>query len=345
MSAGTRTATWVEHCLQGMRAAVASLGERAPMLAEMVEYHLGWTDGLSESDQHRGKMIRPLVAIECCRAVSDDRDDLSAIPLAAAIELLHNFTLIHDDIQDNSPTRRHRPTVWATWGEAQAINAGDALFAAAHLALLAARAKTADPSSLLALIVEFERTTIEIVAGQVLDLQFEKRSDVTADEYITMISGKTARIVELAAEGGAMMAGASSQVVQAFSAFGRALGLGFQVQDDLLGAFGNAEVTGKAAADDIRRKKQSLPVILLRERASGADRADLGEIYAQPALDSGAVAAVLDLMDRYEVEAEVARTVTRYHDDAEEALRSTGLPDTSLEPLHALTDRLATRRF
>jgi geranylgeranyl diphosphate synthase type I len=328
-----------------MRVAVASLGERAPMLAEMVEYHLGWTNGLSESDQHRGKMIRPLVSVESCRAVSGDPDDLAAIPLAAAIELLHNFTLIHDDIQDNSPTRRHRPTVWAKWGAAQAINAGDALFAAAHLALLAARSKASDPASLLELIEEFEQTTIEIVAGQVLDLQFEQRADVTADEYITMISGKTARIVELAAEGGAMMAGATPELVRAFSAFGRALGLGFQVQDDLLGAFASADVTGKAAADDIRRRKQSLPVILLRERANKSDRAALGEIYAQAELDSAAVADVLQMMDRYEIEPEVGRTVNRYHDDAEEALHSTGLPESSREPLHALTERLATRSF
>ena len=345
MSTGSQTATWVEQCLDAMRSAVASLGERAPMLAEMVDYHLGWTEGLAESDQHRGKMIRPLVAVESCRAVSGDPDDLSAIPLAAAIELLHNFTLIHDDIQDNSPTRRHRPTVWAKWGEAQAINAGDALFGAAHLALLGARANPTDPASLLALIEEFERTTIEIVAGQVLDLQFEQRSDVTADEYITMISGKTARIVEFAAEGGAMLAGANPGMLQAFSAFGCALGLGFQVQDDLLGTFGSADVTGKAAADDIRRKKQSLPIILLRERATDTDRTAFGEIYAQPVLDSVAVAAVLDMMARYDIEAEVGRSVTRFHDVAEAALGSTGLPKSSLEPLHALTERLATRSF
>jgi geranylgeranyl diphosphate synthase type I len=327
-----------------MREAVTDLGERAPLLAEMAEYHLGWANGLVEQDQHRGKLIRPMIAIESCRAASGRSDDGSAIPLAAAIELLHNFTLIHDDIQDNSPTRRHRPTVWAKWGEAQAINAGDALFAAAHLALLAARG-TIDADSLLNLANAFERTTIEIVAGQVLDLQFEAQSDVTADEYIRMISGKTAKIVEFAARGGVTMAGADPEVERAFAKFGLALGLGFQVQDDLLGVFGIESITGKAAADDIRRKKQSLPVILLRERASEGDRARLADIYARPELDAPEVAAVLDIMGHNEIEAQVGAAVSRYHDEAEAALTSTGLPAASLAPLRALTGRLAGRRY
>ena len=344
MTAGRAEIDWMDQCLDAMRDAVRILGERAPLLAEMAEYHLGWSNGADESDQHRGKMVRPLVAVECCRAASGSADEEPAIPLAAAIELLHNFTLIHDDIQDNSPTRRHRPTVWARWGEAQAINAGDALFAAAHLALLNAR-DAIGAERLLSLIDDFERTTIEIVAGQVLDLQFEGRSDVTADEYITMISGKTAKIVEFAARGGAMMAGAGCDTVRSFAEFGLALGLGFQVQDDLLGVFGSESVTGKAAADDIRRKKQSLPVILLRERARDGDRATLTGIYAQPELDSTAVTSVLEMMGRYAIEAEVGQAVNRYHDQAETALLATGLPEASLVALNALTERLSSRAF
>ena len=333
---------WNEQCLVAMREAVESLGERAPLLAQMARYHLGWSNGAADLNQHRGKMIRPLVAIESCRAVSGLAGP--AIPLAAAIELLHNFTLIHDDIQDNSPTRRHRPTVWAKWGEAQAINAGDALFAAAHLALLDGRGGI-DAELLLTLIDAFERTTIEIVAGQVLDLQFEARSDVTADEYITMVSGKTAKIVEFAARGGAMIGGAAPDVISALSGFGLALGLGFQVQDDLLGVFGSESVTGKAAADDIRRKKQSLPVILLRQVADGADRAVLAELYAHSELNAEAVVAVLGLMERYGVEAAVSEAVGMYHDEAETALRSTGLSEDACRPLRRLTERLSNRDF
>lgn len=335
----------MEKCLRTMREAIACLGERAPLLGEMAEYHLGWTDGLTGSDQHRGKMIRPLVAIESCRAVSGRPDDARAIPLGAAIELLHNFTLIHDDIEDNSPIRRHQPTVWARWGEAQAINAGDALFAAAHLALLQARDRAIDANRLLSLIERFERTTIEIVAGQVIDLQFEQRSDVTADEYITMIGGKTAKIVEFAAEGGAMMAGASPEMASAFAAFGLSLGFGFQIQDDLLGTFGSATVTGKAAADDVRRKKQSLPVILLRQQANDADQTSLTDIYGQPELDAAAVASVLAMMERYGIETGVRESVATYHDEADIALRRTGLSEAACQPLRRLTERLSNRVY
>src|SRR5688500_7610326 len=194
---------WADRCLASMQSTVALLGTRAPLLAEMAEYHLGWTDGFTGDERFRGKMIRPLIAIYASQAVGAAAAGEAAVPLAAAIELLHNFTLIHDDIQDNSPSRRHRPTVWARWGEAQAINAGDALFAAAHLALLGAADSGTPPKVVIDLIRGFDATTIEIVSGQVLDLQFEQRQDVTAAEYIEMITGKTARIVEFAAGGGA----------------------------------------------------------------------------------------------------------------------------------------------
>lgn len=334
---------WAERCLANMRRTVSLLAERAPLLAEMAEYHLGWTGDLAGQDRYRGKMIRPMIAIFAARAVGGDTAGDAAVPLAAAIELLHNFTLIHDDIQDNSPARRHRPTVWARWGEAQAINAGDALFAAAHLALLSATESGVAPSVVIDLIRGFDATTIEIVSGQVLDLQFEQRQDVTSAEYIEMITGKTARIVEFAAGGGAWIGGAGPELSAHLAEFGLALGLGFQVQDDLLGTFGAAEDTGKAAADDIRRKKQSLPVLLLRQLAQPEDRARLAEMYDRPEIDPAAVAEILDLMDRYQIEARVRETVTGYHDQAVAALTATGLDEQALAPLMDLTRRLESR--
>lgn len=334
---------WAERCLARMRATVEILGARAPLLAEMAEYHLGWSDGVTSEERFRGKMVRPMIAIYASQAIGGTDAGERAVPLAAAIELLHNFTLIHDDIQDNSPSRRHRPTVWARWGEAQAINAGDALFAAAHLALLDAADAGTPPQVVIDLIRGFDATTIEIVSGQVLDLQFEERQDVTTAEYIEMITGKTARIVEFAAGGGAWVGGAGAELAGHIAEFGLALGLGFQVQDDLLGTFGAASDTGKAAADDIRRKKQSLPVLLLRQLASAEDCARLSAIYAGDELDQAAVATVLGLMNQYGVEQRVRQTVTEYHDRAVSALAVTGLSDSALAPLLTLTHRLETR--
>jgi geranylgeranyl diphosphate synthase type I len=334
---------WTERCLDQMRASVSLLRSRAPLLGEMAEYHLGWSDGMNAQERYRGKMFRPLIAIHACEAVAGPGSGNLAIPLAAAIELLHNFTLIHDDIQDNSPARRHRPTVWAKWGEAQAINAGDALFAAAHLALLDSTGAGVPADTVIELLREFDATTIDIVSGQVLDLQFEQRTDVTSDEYIGMITGKTARIVEFAARGGARVGGAKPDLAGNLAAFGLALGIGFQVQDDLLGAFGAATDTGKAEADDIRRKKQTLPVLLLRQMADSGDRDYLTAVFSGGELGPDEVGKVLAMMSRYGIEQEVRTRVASYHDHAVSALSATALADEVIAPLLDLTRRLETR--
>jgi geranylgeranyl diphosphate synthase type I len=238
-------------------------------LANMARYHLGLVDrhfrAVEPASVDRGKRMRPRIAMLCCAAAGGSPEH--AVPLAAAIELLHNFTLVHDDIQDKSVLRRHQATVWSLWGESQAINAGDALFAAAQLALLRQAEENCPSDRLVPLLREFNRMTIEIVNGQALDLTFEDRNDVSHDEYLAMITAKTSVIVRYAAWAGAIAGGASDEAARAFGRFGLALGLGFQVQDDLLGIWGTAKETGKPAADDIRRRKKSLPVLLLLERA------------------------------------------------------------------------------
>ena len=327
-------------------AAVGELDGPAPLLAGMGWYHLGYIDRdfarAPEGAVDRGKRIRPALALLCCAAAGGDPED--AAPLAAAIELLHNFTLVHDDIQDQSPTRRHRETVWTLWGIPQAINAGDALFAAAHLALYRLGDRGVSSDSILRLAAEFDRMTIAIVAGQVLDLQFETRSDVTPDDYLRMIGGKTAAIVRYAAWAGALIGGASD-AAERFGEFGRALGLGFQIQDDLLGVWGSSAETGKAAADDIRRKKQSLPILLLRERAHGEDAAELARLYAAPEIDPDGIRRVLALLERYHVRREVERHVRTYHDEANAALETAVIraPLSAAGALFALVESLSAR--
>lgn len=301
-----------------MEAAVDLLDGPAPLLAGMGRYHLGWVDQsfrrVPDASIDRGKRVRPLIAMLSCAAAGGRPED--AAPLAAALELLHNFTLVHDDIQDQSPTRRHRATVWTLWSEAQAINAGDALFAAAHLALFRLRDAGAPAEIVLDLTAAFNRMTIEIVAGQVMDLSFETRSDVAPGDYLEMIAGKTAAIVRYAAWAGSLLGGADHASAQRFGAFGRALGLGFQVQDDLLGIWGSQAETGKAAADDIRRKKQSYPILLLRASADAGTRAELDRIYAAPQIRPESIAQVLGMLDRNGIRQQVERQVRIYHDQA-----------------------------
>ncbi|MDQ3613032.1 MAG: polyprenyl synthetase family protein [Chloroflexota bacterium] len=328
---------------------VAELAGNAPLLDRMARYHLGFVtangDPIPEDERFRlrGKRVRPLIAALACQAAGGTIDH--AAPLAASIELLHNFTLIHDDIQDRSPNRRHRPTVWNIWGDAQAINAGDALFAAAQIGILNSAAPGIAADHLLAVSRAFNRMTIDIVRGQVLDIEFEGRDDVTPDDYLQMIQGKTSAIVEFAAWAGAVLGGSSVSEARSFADFGMALGIGFQIRDDALGVWGSSEETGKDTADDIRRRKQSLPVLILRALASDDDRACLETIFRKEHIAEDGVETVLCLFEHYGVAHEIEEQVRRYHDDAEAALRR--LAATSerapLDALHRLTDRLALR--
>lgn len=321
----------------------------APLLRRMCAYHLGMVDADGDAMPPgpralvQGKRMRPQLALLSCAAAGGAMSD--AAPLAAAIELLHNFTLIHDDIQDRSPNRRHRPTVWRLWGDAQAINAGDALFATAQIGVLDSRSPAVGPDGLLAIARAFNRVTIDIVRGQVLDLEFEGRRDVSPEAYLDMIAGKTAAIVRFAAWAGALLGGAGDEVASHFGAFGQALGLGFQIRDDALGIWGAAEQTGKDTADDIRRRKQALPVLLLRRTASDADRAELDRIFAEPEVPEAEVERVLALLGQYGIAGEVEARVREAHDTAVaelDALPAGADPD-AIAALRALIDRMAVR--
>lgn len=330
---------------------IRALEGRAPLMARMARYHLGLIDSVgnaTDPDVRRavqGKRIRPMLALLTCSAVGGDA--AAAGPLAAAIELLHNFTLVHDDIQDRSPNRRHRATVWRIWGDAQAINAGDAMFAAAQLTLLRIRDRGVPEGTVIDLLAEFNRMTIEIVAGQVLDLEFEGRPDVSPGDYISMISGKTAAIVRFAAWAGAMVGGADRETAGRLGAFGESLGIGFQIQDDLLGIWGTSEVTGKDAADDIRRRKQSLPILMLRSDAADAELARINDIYRRDEIDADGVAEVLAALDRHRIREQVAEQVRVHHDGASEALKmlSRDLDFRPAEALRQLAERLGERAF
>jgi geranylgeranyl diphosphate synthase, type I len=327
--------------------AVAALAGRAPLLTGMVRYHLGYAgrdlQPLDRRAVDRGKRMRPAVALLAAGAAGGD--PRAAAPVGAAVELLHNFSLIHDDVQDESPTRRHRPTVWSLWGVGQAINAGDALFAAAHLPLYRLASSGVSADLILRLLEAFDRMTIAIVEGQTLDLTFEARPDVSAGEYLEMIAGKTAAIVRFAAWAGALLGGADEAAASRWAEFGLALGLGFQIRDDLLGIWGAQEATGKAPADDVRRRKQSLPILILRDRLDDAERAELDRLYATPNVDRAGVRRVLALLEREAVRQEVEAAIANYHDRATAALLAAARPDSNpaRDRLLTLVERLSSR--
>lgn len=223
----------------------------------MMTYHLGW-EGEGAGPEACGKRFRPLLLLLTCVAAGGPWE--KALPAAAAVELLHNFSLIHDDIQDDSPLRRGRVTVWKKWGIPQAINTGDAMLTLAHLALLRLNNSVSSDTVITAVNL-LQGTCFKLTQGQHLDMAFETRSQVSLDEYWQMVEGKTAALISTCAELGALIAGANITSQQHYKIFGFYLGLAFQVQDDLLGIWGDAAITGKSNESDLISGKKSLPVL------------------------------------------------------------------------------------
>ena len=239
------------------KATAKARGPDLNLLHHMLAYHLGW-EGDKAGPEARGKRIRPILLLLTTAAAGGDWQ--AALPAAAAVELIHNFSLIHDDIEDNSPVRRGRPTLWKLWGVPQAINAGDALFSVAHLALLDLPQSTSANTTLKASHLLLE-TCLQLTQGQYLDISYELRGDLTLQAYWPMVNGKTAALLGTCTELGALVAEAEVTVCSAYREFGHALGLAFQVLDDLLGIWGDAALTGKSAESDLLSGKKSLPVL------------------------------------------------------------------------------------
>ncbi len=316
-----------------MRRAVAASDD--PVLTTffgMLHYHLGWVDTeLKPAQFDAGKRIRPMLTLLCCEASGGDWH--TALPAAAAVELLHNFSLIHDDIEDGDPIRRGRLTLWKVWGTAQAINAGDALFTIAHMALNNLNNYNLPVERILAARRRFDQACLVLTQGQHLDLGFESRSGVTEAEYLRMVFGKTAALIEAACGLGALVAG--SDLVPHYEDFGCELGLAFQIQDDLLGIWGDPEITGKPAGNDLRNHKKSLPV------AYGLDHSEeLRRMYSQSEVDVAAAMAELDRVGAREYAEQLA---AQHYQQALTALDATRLTNAATEALRELANQLLNR--
>src|SRR5512138_294821 len=224
---------------------------------EMLTYHMGWT-GEGAGPEATGKRIRPLLLLLCTAACGGDWQP--ALPAAAAVELVHNFSLVHDDIQDNSPKRRGRDTAWVKWGAPMAINAGDALFVMSNQAII--DLKENYPAEVVVRAAEIlHNTCLDLTRGQFLDMSYEERNDLGVDDYWPMVAGKTAALLSACCHIGSLLGGADEAKQESYRSFGHYLGLAFQVQDDILGIWGNEAMTGKSTASDLMEGKNSLPVL------------------------------------------------------------------------------------
>lgn len=291
---------------------------------------MGWEDEQGRPRTTGGKRLRPalcLFAAELFGAAPDD-----ALPGAVAVELIHNFSLVHDEVQDRDAERHHRPTVWAIHGEGQAINAGDHLITRAIAALVEHSPRVDRAMTALRVLND---AMARMIAGQWADISFETRDDVSPSEYIEMIRGKTGALLGAPLAMGALLAGATRVEAERLQLWGETVGLAFQVRDDYLGIWGNPDLTGKSNISDLLRKKKTLPVVYGFEHdLTGAVRS----AYAREAVtpdDVPAIVAALEAAGAPEfVEAEAANLVgqaARLLDDfelpyaARDALREIGV--------------------
>lgn len=320
-----------------MRAVVQSTDPRQRALFGMLHYHLGWADAaFNPSHTETGKRIRPLLCLLSCEACGGDWQQ--ALPAAAAVELLHNFSLIHDDIEDGDRTRRGRPTLWALWGEAQAINAGDALFALAQLALLRLAGRGVPAATVVTAHTLLNKTCVALTGGQHLDIGFESREAIPLADYLAMIEGKTAALVACACELGALVAATPEDRRDSLRAFGRHLGLAFQMRDDILGVWGDPAVTGKPAGADIARRKKSLPILhgLAQSEA-------LRALFAQRELTAADVCRAMALLDEAGSRAFAEGLAEEHHNQALAALVEADLQGPAAQALHELAQALLSR--
>jgi geranylgeranyl diphosphate synthase type I len=257
-------------------AMTAAIERLAPEIRRLASYHMGWTDAAGNPmESPGGKGIRPTLAMLAAEAAWAEPE--VGVPGGVAVELVHNFSLIHDDIIDTDAERHHRPTVWAMFGIGPAIVAGDAMQVLAHQVLLESPSGRGAGAS-----VALADATAAMIAGQADDIAFEDRRDVTVEQCMAMSAAKTGALLGCAASIGAILAGAPVATVGALRDYGRHLGLAFQAVDDLLGIWGDPARTGKPAGSDLRQRKKSMPVVAALG-AGGPECDELRELIVGPA--------------------------------------------------------------
>jgi geranylgeranyl diphosphate synthase type I len=253
----------------------SALDRLDPGVRHLCGYHLGFWDEGGEPDRPRGKGVRGVLAMLSAQAAGSPME--VGLAAATAVELVHNFSLLHDDLMDGDRTRRHRPTVWSVFGSGQAILAGDALLGLADEVLAEA------PSATRAWAIRcLAASTRRLIAGQLADLAFETRRDVTLSECLQMAADKTAALLSCAASIGAVLADGPADLASRLAQFGMHLGVAYQLIDDVLGIWGSPETTGKPVLSDLRAKKKSLPVVAaLRSPTAAGER--LSALYLSDA--------------------------------------------------------------
>ena len=307
-----------------------------PTSRAISSYHLGFTDLEGNPADGGGKAVRPVLATLSAQAAGAAPE--VALPGAVAVELVHNFSLLHDDLMDGDTTRRHRRTVWSVWGPAAAILTGDAMLAVAQEVVLESPSPHAAQAALL-----LASATRELVRGQVADLAFEKRNDVGLAECLRMAADKTGALLSASAAIGAVLAGAPAPLTEALAGYGSAVGLAFQLVDDVLGIWGDPATTGKPVFSDLRSKKKSLPVTYAVEHGASVLARWLADPVPGEEHGEAELRRVAALVDSAGGRAWALAEADRQMRHAQRLLERAGLPAGPREELVALARFIVTR--
>lgn len=312
-------------------------------LGKILRYHMGWQGEYGHQGRKKsGKLIRSTLCLLSCQAAGGNT--WQAMPAAVAVELIHNFSLIHDDIEDASDERHHRPAVWKLWGQPQAINAGDAMFILAYLALTGLKETGIADQKIVECTEVLTRACLELCEGQYLDIEYEDRLDVTVEDYLDMAARKTAALFAAATHLGAYLGSEDRELVDSFRLFGRELGIVFQIHDDILGIWGARDTVGKSA-DDIGQRKKTLPVAYGLQSSKGATRVRLRKLYSKGSIEGEDIRKVTKTLDDLGAREHAENMARQYYREALAHLDATGLGLSSLGSLKETAGFLLTRDF
>ncbi len=327
-----------------------ALADAVPALEQhpintLLRYHLGWSDrsgNPSPTPASQGKALRPTLCMFACEAFEGQLDH--AAPAAAAVELIHNFSLIHDDIQDRGYERRHQPTVWAVWGTSPALVAGDSMQSLGDFTSIRAT-DSVSPATAIRVSCLITASYLEMIEGQCRDLQFEQRENIGTDEYLDMIALKTGALIRSSLVIGAALATEDSETIDGVARFGRAIGRLFQIRDDYLGIWGDDAITGKSTDSDIVQRKKSYPIVYAFQESAGPNRTELSRLYAKETLEEPDVDRVLEVLQDIGAAVQTDALTEATAQEARESLSVLELPAWAAEDAENLIDFMAYRLF
>ena len=261
-----------------------------------------------------GKTLRPVLCLYACEATGSDYQ--LALPSAAALEFIHNFSLIHDDIQDRDEFRHHKPTLWKLWGDAKAIVAGNSLRTIADSSVIDMESDRGNSKEAVMVAGLLTEAYLEMIEGQYLDMAYETQKVISLQGNLTMISRKTGALIRCAMNIGAAIGTSDRKTVASFRECGQSLGYVFQIRDDILGVWGSENNTGKPVGADIKRKKKSLPVVYTMTKASGQAKKTMARQYMQNDMTEDDVAEVLEIMEDVGVREYANKLANRHCENA-----------------------------